>query len=88
MLILKMSNYQEILNFICKVCDDVLRGLVKRHQYGYHSSLVVMRRLDCITEPHKDYYGDRIDFCQKVMNSKVFPMIIEGLFRNYGRDQG
>ena len=29
-----MKNYVEILNFIWNVCDDVLRGLFKQHEYG------------------------------------------------------
>ena len=30
-----------------------------------------------------EYYGDRLDFYKKVMNSKVFPMILEGLYSEY-----
>jgi type I restriction enzyme R subunit len=32
-----------------------------------------------------DYYGDRLDFYKKIMNDRVFPMIIEGLYREYAR---
>jgi len=29
-----MSNHNEISSFIWNVCDDVLRGLFKPHEYG------------------------------------------------------
>ncbi len=32
-----------------------------------------------------EYYGDRLDFYKKIMNTKVFPMILEGMFREYER---
>lgn len=50
-----MSTYQEISSFIWKVCDDELRGLFKPHEYGdVILPFVVLRRLDCLIEPHKD----------------------------------
>lgn len=50
-----MSNYQEISSFIWGVCDDVLRGLFKQHEYGdVILPFVVLRRLDCVIEPKKD----------------------------------
>ena len=50
-----MSNYQEISSFIWRVCDDELRGLFKPHEYGdVILPFVVLRRLDCLIEPHKD----------------------------------
>lgn len=50
-----MSTYQEISSFIWKVCDDELRGLFKPHEYGdVIIPFVVLRRLDCLLEPHKD----------------------------------
>jgi type I restriction enzyme M protein len=50
-----MSNDQEISSFIWNVCDDVLRGLFKQHEYGdVILPFVVLRRLDCVIEPHKD----------------------------------
>ena len=50
-----MSTYQEISSFIWKVCDDELRGLFKPHEYGdVILPFVVLRRLDCLLEPHKD----------------------------------
>ena len=125
-----MVNHQEISSFIWNVCDDVLRGLFKQHEYGdVILPFVVLRRLDCVIEPKKDevdlknvsqrmsknlelelvmvgqnsdddkkdffnkllkdevseYYGDRLDFYKKIMNTKVFPMILEGMYREYGR---
>ncbi|NVK75104.1 MAG: SAM-dependent DNA methyltransferase [Oceanospirillaceae bacterium] len=50
-----MSNYQEISSFIWSVADDELRGLFKQHEYGdVILPFVVLRRLDCLIEPHKD----------------------------------
>ncbi len=50
-----MSNYNQISSFIWNVCDDVLRGLFKPHEYGdVILPFTVLRRLDCILEPHKD----------------------------------
>ena len=50
-----MSSNQEISSFIWNVCDDELRGLFKPHEYGdVILPFVVLRRLDCLIEPHKD----------------------------------
>ena len=50
-----MSNYTQISSFIWNVCDDVLRGLFKPHEYGdVILPFTVLRRLDCVLEPHKD----------------------------------
>lgn len=50
-----MTNHQEISSFIWNVCDDVLRGLFKQHEYGdVILPFVVLRRLDCVLEPQKD----------------------------------
>jgi len=49
------ANYNEISSFIWNVCDDVLRGLFKQHEYGdVILPFTVLRRLDCVLEPHKD----------------------------------
>ena len=49
------NNYSEISSFIWNVCDDVLRGLFKPHEYGdVILPFTVLRRLDCVLEPHKD----------------------------------
>jgi type I restriction enzyme M protein len=50
-----MSRYQELSSFIWNICDDVLRGLFKPHEYGdVILPFVVLRRLDCVLEPSKD----------------------------------
>ena len=51
-----MSNsYSQISSFIWNVCDDVLRGLFKPHEYGdVILPFTILRRLDCVLEPHKD----------------------------------
>jgi type I restriction enzyme M protein len=49
------NNYNQISSFIWSVCDDVLRGLFKQHEYGdVILPFTVLRRLDCVLEPHKD----------------------------------
>jgi type I restriction-modification system DNA methylase subunit len=52
-----MSNntkFQEISSFIWNVCDDVLRGLFKAHEYwDVILPFITLRRLDCMMEPHK-----------------------------------
>ena len=62
-------NHSEISSFIWSVCDDLLRGLFKQHEYGdVILPFVVLRRLDCVLEPSKDKvinlyenYSKRID---------------------------
>jgi type I restriction enzyme M protein len=50
-----MVNHQELSSLIWNVCDDVLRGLFKPHEYGdIILPFVVLRRLDCVIEPKKD----------------------------------
>jgi type I restriction enzyme M protein len=50
-----MTTHQELSNFIWGICDDVLRGLFKPHEYGdVILPFVVLRRLDCVLEPQKD----------------------------------
>lgn len=41
-----------------------------------------------ITDEVSEYYGDRLDFYKKIMNTKVFPMILEGLYKEYQRGVG
>jgi len=49
------NNYNQISSFIWNVCDDVLRGLFKQHEYGdIILPFTVLHRLDCVLEPHKD----------------------------------
>ena len=50
-----MNNFQDKANFIWQVADDILRGLFKQHEYGdVILPFVVLRRLDCVLEDHKD----------------------------------
>ncbi len=35
-----------------------------------------------------EYYGDRLDFYKKITNTKVFPMILEGMYKDYSRELG
>ena len=50
-----MKNHNEISSFIWNVCDDVLRGLFKQHEYGdVILPFIVLRRMDCVLESHKD----------------------------------
>ncbi|WP_297511703.1 class I SAM-dependent DNA methyltransferase [Flavobacterium sp.] len=48
-------KHQEVSSLIWNICDDVLRGLFKPHEYGdVIIPFIVLRRLDCIIEPHKE----------------------------------
>ena len=83
-----MSNHNEISSFIWNVCDDVLRGLFKQHEYGdVILPFVVLRRLDCVLEGKKDdifkvhqEYKDKFDDTSKIINSKL-----NLKFSNYSR---
>jgi type I restriction enzyme M protein len=83
-----MSNHNEISSFIWNVCDDVLRGLFKQHEYGdVIIPFVVLRRLDCVLEGKKEEiikvhqeYKDKFDDTSKIINSKL-----NLKFSNYSR---
>lgn len=48
-------KHQEISSLVWNICDDVLRGLFHQYQYGeVILPFIVLRRLDCIIEPHKE----------------------------------
>jgi type I restriction enzyme M protein len=74
-----MTNHQEISSFIWNVCDDVLRGLFKQHEYGdVILPFVVLRRLDCVLEPHKDTvhelyntYKDKIEDPSPIIQNQI-----------------
>jgi type I restriction enzyme M protein len=74
-----MTNHQEISSFIWNVCDDVLRGLFKQHEYGdVILPFVVLRRLDCVLEPQKDAvytlweeFKDKIDDPTPIIQSNI-----------------
>ncbi|MCI4642816.1 MAG: type I restriction-modification system subunit M [Flavobacteriaceae bacterium] len=83
-----MSNHNEISSFIWNVCDDVLRGLFKQHEYGdVILPFVVLRRLDCVLEGKKEdiikvhqEYRDKFDDTSKIIHSKL-----NLKFSNYSR---
>ncbi|MGM1056314.1 MAG: type I restriction-modification system subunit M [Bacteroidota bacterium] len=83
-----MTNHSDISSFIWNVCDDVLRGLFKQHEYGdVILPFVVLRRLDCVLEDKKDEiikvhheYKDKFDDTSKIINSKL-----NLKFSNYSR---
>ena len=83
-----MSNHNEISSFIWNVCDDVLRGLFKQHEYGdVILPFVVLRRLDCVLEGKKDdiikvhqEYKNKFDDTSKIIHSKL-----NLKFSNYSR---
>ena len=48
-------TYQKISSLIWNVCDDVLRGVFKQHEYGdVILPFVVLRRLDCVLKDKKE----------------------------------
>jgi type I restriction enzyme M protein len=73
------NNHSEISQFIWSVCDDLLRGLFKQHEYGdVILPFVVLRRLDCVLEPSKDKvidlyekYSKKIDDPTKVLLNEI-----------------
>ena len=83
-----MSNNNEISSFIWNVCDDVLRGLFKQHEYGdVILPFVVLRRLDCVLEGKKEdiikvhlEYKDKFEDTSKIIHSKL-----KLKFSNYSR---
>lgn len=77
--IFTMSNYNQISSFIWNVCDDVLRGMFKQHEYGdIILPFTVLRRLDCVMEPNKDEvvklyneYKTKVDDPSPVIQSRI-----------------
>ena len=74
-----MSNYNQISSFIWNVCDDVLRGMFKQHEYGdIILPFTVLRRLDCVMESNKDEvvklyneYKTKVDDPSPVIQSRI-----------------
>ena len=74
-----MSKHNEISSFIWSVCDDVLRGLFKQHEYGdVILPFVVLRRLDCVLEGKKDeiistyeQYKSNIDSVDRIVQTRL-----------------
>ena len=83
-----MSNHNEISSFIWNVCDDLLRGLFKQHEYGdVILPFLVLRRLDCVLDGKKDEilkiheeYKDKFDDTSKIIHTKL-----NLKFSNYSR---
>ena len=70
------NNYSEISSFIWTVCDDLLRGLFKGHEYGdVILPFVVLRRLDCVLEPSKDKVIDLFEKYSKKIDDPT-PIIM------------
>lgn len=82
-----MSKHQELSSFIWNVCDDVLRGLFKQHEYGdIILPFVVLRRLDCVLEPHKDnIYNLYEEYKNKIDPSPIIKNAIKKDFYNFSR---
>lgn len=70
---------QQLSNFIWNIADDVLRGLFKQHEYGdIILPFVVLRRLDCVLELHKeqvlelyDKYHGQVDDVEHIIKGKT-----------------
>ena len=68
-----------IESFIWGICDDVLRGTFKRHEYGdVILPFLVLRRLDCVQEEYKDEvvklfgeYKDKFDDPSDIIHTKL-----------------
>ena len=83
-----MTSNNEISSFIWNVCDDVLRGLFKPHEYGdIILPFTVLRRLDCVIEDRKDEiislyeeYKTKVDDPSPVIMGKI-----RTSFFNYSR---
>jgi len=83
-----MSKIQELSSLIWNVSDDVLRGLFKPHEYGdVILPFVILRRLDCVIEPHKDeIYNLYEEFKNKVEDtSPIIKNRIGTEFYNYSK---
>jgi len=74
-----MSKTQELSSLIWNVADDVLRGLFKPHEYGdVILPFVILRRLDCVIEPHKDEiyalyeeYKNKVDDTSPIIKNRI-----------------
>ena len=74
-----MTNHSEISNFIWGIADDVLRGVMKPHQYGDTIlPFIVLRRLDCLLEPYKDTvyelyneFKNKVDDPSPIIENKI-----------------
>jgi len=70
------EKHHELSSFIWSVCDDLLRGLFKPHEYGdLILPLIVLRRLDCVLEPSKDKVIELYEQYSKKVNDPT-PMLL------------
>jgi len=73
------EKHSELSSFIWSVCDDLLRGLFKGHEYGdVILPFVVLRRLDCVLEPSKDKiidlyekYSKKVDDPTPILTNEI-----------------
>ena len=74
-----MNNFQDKANFIWTVADDILRGSFKQHEYGdVILPFVVLRRLDCVMEPHKDAVIETYNrFKDVLQEDQLTPVLIK-----------
>jgi len=69
-------KHSEISSLIWGVADDVLRNLFKGHEYGdIVLPFVVLRRLDCVLEEHKDTVIEQYDKYKSKVDD-VTPIIL------------
>jgi type I restriction enzyme M protein len=86
-----MNNFQDKANFIWQVADDILRGTFKQHEYGeIILPFVVLRRLDCVLEAHKDaVFKSYEDFKDQLTEDKLEPVLLKAAggcnFYNHSR---
>ena len=74
------SEEQEIND---KVDNDIYEKPIKKYKgEDFMTQCEKVGPPDFVSE----YYGDRLDFYKKITNLKVFPMIMEGLYKEYNRE--
>ena len=82
------EKHQELSSFIWSVCDDLLRGLFKQHEYGdLILPFVVLRRLDCVLESSKDKVIELYEKYSQKVNDPT-PMLLNEIglsFYNYSK---
>ena len=74
-----MTNFQDKANFIWTVADDILRGTFKQHEYGdIILPFVVLRRLDCVMESHKDaVFETYTKFKEVLQEDQLGPVLLK-----------
>lgn len=82
------TSTSDLSSFIWNVCDDVLRGLFKQHEYGdVILPFVVLRRLDCVLEPNKDEVYELYEKYKKKLDdpSPIIKNEVKKEFFNYSK---